>query len=187
GEVPRSGPYAAFLGSEYDPVWTDYVGTATKPAPKELNGAKCTDNDPYAGISEDSYFVVPSATTLQSDITLDRLSTRRSLLEQIYDARKDLTDSSRGKQLDRYRQMTFELIQSDALRSALDLRKEPASTRSMYGYTLFGQSCLAARRLVEAGTRVVSVFWDEYGLAGSGWDTHWQHYPRMRNELCPGL
>src|SRR4029079_5608395 len=77
GEVPRSGPYAAFLGGEYDPVWTDYVGTATKPAPKELNGAKFTDNDPYAGISEDSYFVVPSATTLQSDITLDRLSTRR--------------------------------------------------------------------------------------------------------------
>jgi uncharacterized protein (DUF1501 family) len=33
----------------------------------------------------------------------------------------------------------------------------------------------------------VSVFWDEYGLAGSGWDTHWEHYPRMRNELCPGF
>jgi len=187
GEVPRSGPYAAFLGNEYDPVWTDYVGTATKPAPKELNGTKFTDNDPYAGLSEDSYFVVPSATTLQPDITLDRLSTRRSLLEQIDDARKDLTASERGKQLDHYRQMTFELIQSDTLRSALDLRKEPPVTRAMYGYTLFGQSCLAARRLVEAGTRVVSVFWDEYGLAGSGWDTHWQHYPRMRNELCPGL
>jgi uncharacterized protein (DUF1501 family) len=33
----------------------------------------------------------------------------------------------------------------------------------------------------------VTVFWDEYGLAGSGWDTHWEHYPRMRNELCPGF
>jgi len=32
---------------------------------------------------------------------------------------------------------------------------------------------LAARRLVEAGSRFVTVFWDEYGLAGSGWDTHW--------------
>src|SRR5262249_57395225 len=31
------------------------------------------------------------------------------------------------------------------------------------------------------------VFWDEFGLAGSGWDTHWEHYPRMRNELLPGL
>jgi hypothetical protein len=187
GEVPRSGPYATFLGAEYDPVWTDYVGTATKPAPKELNGTKFTDNDPYAGLSEDSYFVVPSATTLQADVTLDRLSSRRSLLDQIDDARTDLAASDRGKQLDRYRQMTFELIQSDALRTALDLRKENPATRAMYGYTLFGQSCLAARRLVEAGSRFVSVFWDEFGLAGSGWDTHWDHYGRMKNELCPGF
>ena len=53
--------------------------------------------------------------------------------------------------------------------------------------TLFGQGCLAARRLVEAGSRFVSVFWDEYALAGSAWDTHWDHYPRMRQELMPGL
>jgi uncharacterized protein (DUF1501 family) len=53
--------------------------------------------------------------------------------------------------------------------------------------TVFGQAALTARRLVEAGTRFVSVFWDEYGLAGSGWDTHWDHYPRMKNELLPGL
>jgi uncharacterized protein (DUF1501 family) len=41
--------------------------------------------------------------------------------------------------------------------------------------------------MIEAGTRLVSVFWDEYGLAGDAWDTHWNHYPRMREELCPGL
>jgi uncharacterized protein (DUF1501 family) len=52
---------------------------------------------------------------------------------------------------------------------------------------LFGQSCLAARRLLEAGGRVVSVFWDEFGLAGSAWDTHWDHYNRMKNELAPGF
>jgi uncharacterized protein (DUF1501 family) len=33
----------------------------------------------------------------------------------------------------------------------------------------------------------VTVFWDEFGLAGSAWDTHWEHYPRMKNELMPGL
>ena len=53
--------------------------------------------------------------------------------------------------------------------------------------TLFGQAALTARRLVEAGGRFVSVFWDEYGLAGTGWDTHWDHYPRMKDELLPGL
>ena len=68
--------------------------------------------------------------------------------------------------------MTYELLEIDDLRNALDVRQEPDATRELYGHTLFGQSCLAARRLVEAGSRIVSVFWDEYGLAGSGWDTH---------------
>jgi uncharacterized protein (DUF1501 family) len=41
--------------------------------------------------------------------------------------------------------------------------------------------------LVEAGSKFVTCFWDEFGLAGSGWDTHWEHYPRMRTELMPGF
>ena len=53
--------------------------------------------------------------------------------------------------------------------------------------TLFGQAALTARRLVEAGGRFVTVFWDEFGLAGTGWDTHWDHFPRMKDELLPGL
>jgi arylsulfatase A-like enzyme len=73
------------------------------------------------------------------------------------------------------------------VRRALDIAREPPRLREAYGMTLFGQSALAARRLVEAGSRFVTVFWDEYGLAGSGWDTHWEHYPRLRNELMPGF
>ncbi len=187
GEVPRAGPYATFLGAEYDPVWTDYVGTATKGLAKTLGDKRFDDNDPYIGLSEDSHFYVPAATNLADDVTLDRLERRKSLVAQIDAARRDLASSSRGKQLDRYRQMTYELLESDKLRDALDLRREDPRIRELYGHTLFGQSCLAARRLVEAGSRVVSVFWDEYGLAGSGWDTHYNHYPRMRQELCPGL
>jgi uncharacterized protein (DUF1501 family) len=53
--------------------------------------------------------------------------------------------------------------------------------------SLFGQGCLAARRMLEAGTRLVSVFWDEYGLAGDAWDTHWNHYPRMTDQLLPSF
>ena len=187
GEVPRAGPFATFLGAEYNPVWTDYVGTATKGLDRWLGDLRFEDNDPYIGLSEDSYFYVPAATRLPDDITLDRLNRRKSLVAQLDDARRDLADSSRGKQLDRYRQMTYELIQSDKLRDALDLRKESPKIRELYGHTLFGQSCLAARRLVEAGSKIVSVFWDEYGVAGSGWDTHYNHYPRMKQELCPGL
>lgn len=187
GEVPRAGPYAAFLGAEFDPVWTDFVGEATKGLTKTLRDMTYEDKDPYIGLSSDSHFVVPSATNLQADMTLDRLNTRRSLVQQLDRARQDLEQSDSGRQMDRWRQMTYDLLGSENLRTALDVRQEPSQTRELYGSTLFGQSCLAARRLVEAGSRVVSVFWDEWGLAGTGWDTHWNHYPRMKQELCPGF
>jgi uncharacterized protein (DUF1501 family) len=83
--------------------------------------------------------------------------------------------------------MAFNLIGSEQVRNALDLDREARPLRETYGMTVFGQAALAARRLVEAGTRFVTVFWDEFGLAGSGWDTHWEHYPRMKDELLPGL
>ena len=81
----------------------------------------------------------------------------------------------------------FDLIRSPRLRTALDLSKEPMPLRESYGMTVFGQAALTARRLVEAGSRFVTVTWDEYGLAGSAWDTHWEHYPRLKNELMPGF
>ncbi len=187
GEVARAGPYAAFLGAEYDPTWTSFVGEATRGHTKKLRDIVFDDNDPYMGVSSDCYFEVPSATSLPEDITLDRLHRRRSLLSQLDDARRSLADSPAGRQLSRHQEMAFGLLESDHLRTALDLRREDPTVRELYGDMLFGQACLAARRLVEAGSRVVSVFWDEYGVAGTGWDTHWNHYARMRNELCPGL
>jgi len=187
GEVPRAGPYASFLGNQFNPVWTDYVGTATRGIPKVLGALKYNDNDPYIGLSHDSYFVLPSATALQPGMTLDRLSDRRSLLSQFDTARATLVQSASGRSLDRFQQTAFSLLESDRLRAALDLRQEDPRTREMYGDTLFGQACLAARRMVEAGSRVVSVFWDEFGLAGHAWDTHYDHLPRMKKELCPGL
>jgi len=187
GEVPRAGPYAAFLGAEYNPVWTDMVGTPTKSHIKTLRDMTFTENDPYIGCSDDTHFVVPSATSLQADVTLDRLDERRTLVEQLDAARRDLGNTAAGRSLGRYREMTYSMLTNDKLRSALDVRRESQETRDLYGATLFGRSLLAGRRLIEAGSRVVSVFWDEYGLAGTAWDTHHDHYSRMKNELCPGL
>ena len=187
GEVPRAGPYGAFLGTQFDPLWADFVGKATKGITKTLRDMTYTDHDPYVGIADDSYFVVPSASSLQAELTLDRLDRRKSLLGQLNQALPSLVQSSAGRALSKHQQSALSLLESPRLAEALDLRREPGETRSLYGQTLFGQSCLAARRLVEAGSRVVSVFWDEFGLAGSGWDTHWNHYPRMRQELAPGF
>lgn len=188
GEVPRAGPYAAFLGSQYNPVWTSFLGTATRGIHKVLGAKTFDDNDPYVGLDlADSRFEVPSATALAPGMTLDRLDSRRSLLQQFDQARAAVETSAADRQMDRYRQMAYSLLTSDRLRTALDVRREDHASRAMYGDTLFGQACLAARRLVEAGGRVVTVFWDEYGLAGHAWDTHYDHFPRMRKELGPGL
>jgi hypothetical protein len=187
GEVARAGPYAAFLGGAYNPVWTTFHGQATRHVVKTLAEQKLDVAEPYMGITPESRFELASATDLPAEITLDRLDRRRSLAEQFDQARRDLGDSAAGRGADRYREMAFGLIGSEKVRTALDLNREPRSLRESYGMTLFGQASLAARRLVEAGSRFVTVIWDEYGLAGSGWDTHWEHYPRMKDELCPGL
>ena len=85
--------------------------------------------------------------------------------------RSRFTRTAAGRSADRYRDMAYSLVGSAKVRTALDIGQEPRALRESYGMTLFGQASLAARRLVEAGSRFVTVFWDEFGLAGSGWDT----------------
>jgi hypothetical protein len=185
GEVPRAGPYGAFLGNGYNPLWTEFHGRATRVAVKTLQDQRFEDVEPYVGISNDSRFTLASATNLGQGLTIDRLNQRRSLVDQLEQARRSNDQAAHG--YDRYREMAYSLIGSEHIQRALDLGREPMPLREVYGMTIFGQACLSARRLVEAGSRFVSVFWDEYGLAGSGWDTHWDHYNRMRNELMPGF
>jgi hypothetical protein len=187
GEVPRAGPYAAFLGRQYDPVWTDFEGQATKAHKKTLQDMVYDDNDPYIGVSDDCRFRLSASAVLPDDVTLDRLDRRRSLVEQFNHMRPSLASAAAAANLSKQQETALALLTSNALGEALDVRREPEETRELYGHTLFGQACLAARRACEAGGRVVTVFWDEFGLAGTGWDTHWDHYPRMKNELCPGF
>jgi len=183
------GPYAGMLGSEFNPVCAEFVGTATEGlgVTQTFGGESWNGTDPYMGLTPDSHFIVKGATHLQPDVTLDRQDRRQSLLDQLDRARADLTTSERGRQLDRYRAMAHAFLESAKLRTALDVRQEPDRVRARYGYTLFGQSCLAARRLIEAGGRIVSVFWDEYGVANTAWDTHFYHYPRLKRVLGPGF
>lgn len=187
GEVPRAGPYGGFLGSNYDPLFTDFVGAATKGIRKTLRDLEFTGNDPYIGCSDESHFTVSAACALTGEVTLDRLHGRRTLLEQFNTARRSLESFAVTRKLSQQQHAALAILESPRLAEALDVRREESRVRELYGPTLFGKSCLAARRLVEAGARVVSVFWDEFGLAGMGWDTHWNHYQRMKEELCPGL
>jgi hypothetical protein len=187
GEVPRAGPYAAFLGRAWDPIWTQFEGTATKRMAKTL-GEKTVDvPEPYLGITPESRFQLGTSADLPADLTLDRLQRRLRLTEQFDLARRALDHSPAMQDFDRYRSMALSLLSSERVRQALDLRRESMPLRERYGMTLFGQATLVARRLVEAGCRFVTVIWDEYALAGSAWDTHWDHFPKMKNELLPGF
>jgi hypothetical protein len=187
GEVARAGPYGGFLGPAFDPTYTEFVGKGTQKARKTLLAMTWEDFEPYRGITRDSRFQLGSVANLGPDLTVDRLDRRRSLLEQLEDVRRTQGHTTGASGIDRQREQAYRLLASERLRRAFDLGEEADSTRDLYGMTLFGQASLTARRLVEAGGRFITVFWDEYGLAGTGWDTHYDHFPRMKDELLPGL
>src|SRR5262249_29000707 len=85
GEVPRAGPYGAFLGNAYHPLWTEFRGAATA---QSLSGETVDNAEPYVGITRDSRLALPGATSLPEGLTLDRLDRRRSLLRQLDEARR---------------------------------------------------------------------------------------------------
>lgn len=185
---PLAGPYAAFLGQAYDPYWPTFSGKGTRIGPKLSDGQTKDVYDPYAGLDGSGKFVVSDGGATSDGLTLDRLDRRKSLLQQFDVERNQLARSGKLDIYSRYQQMAFSLLTSSKLRDALDISAEPQSLRDRYGMTLFGQSCLAARRLVESGCKFVTVFWDAVEIfAGCAWDTHANHYPRLKEYLLPGM
>jgi hypothetical protein len=180
-----AGPYAAFLGQAYDPVWADFDGPGTRVAPRYTDGQAREFLDPFGGVTPEGRFHLSPAARLPDDFPVERLHLRRSLLEQFDRAR---AGAERQEAFDKYRRMAFALLTSGKTRDALDVGREPLAVRERYGMTLFGQACLCARRLVEAGCRFVTVFWDGFGqFANCAWDTHNNHYPRLKEYLLPGF
>ncbi len=182
----NAGPFAAFLGQGYDPVWTDFDGPGTRLAPKYSPGQAREFLDPFAAVTPAGRFTLAPEAQLTPDVSVERLNLRHLLLQQFEGKRARIEGSSGGQ--DRFQQMAFTLLTSNRMRQALDIGQEPLPVRERYGLTLFGQSCLAARRLVEVGCRFVTVFWDGYGqFASCAWDTHANHYPRLKEYLLPGF
>lgn len=183
-----AGPYAAFLGQQYDPLWAKFDGQGTRKAPKCRHEQAKEYLDPYASTPREGRFdfegIVRGADALPSL----RMNARQSLLEQFDGARRLIEDSTAVRNYSTQEQQALSLLTSTQIQTALDIGRETDSLRDQYGHTVFGQSCLAARRLLESGSRFVSVFWDAYGTYFSGgWDTHQNHYPRMKEYLLPGF
>jgi hypothetical protein len=185
--IVNAGPFAAFLGQAYDPIWTDFDSKGTTLAPKYTESQAQAFLDPFAGVAADGRFQL-SAGGLASDVPVERLHLRHSLLKQFDQARGQLDTAASSRTFDRHQEAAFSLLTSSKMRVALDIGREPLAVRESYGMTLFGQSCLAARRLIEAGGKFVTVFWDGYGqFASCAWDTHAYHYPRLKDYLLPGF
>ena len=180
---PLAGPYGAFLGTRYDPVYTDFPAEGTKPAPA-LTGGKAF-HDPLLSIRPTDKLQLAGAGRREESVSVERFDLRRSLLNQFDQTRRWLDRYERIDTYGRQQQMAYSLLTSGKIHTALDYTLEPIEVRERYGMSLFGQSCLAARRLIEAGGRFVTVIWDAYGLNAGSWDTHTNHFPRLKEFLLP--
>ncbi len=183
----NAGPYAAWLGRAYDPLWTDFQGQGTRTSTYTFGNQTIQCQDPYGPLEPECRFGLAADAAMPEDLTLDRLNRRRSLLQQLDDTRRMAETSSGVRSFDDCRRQAFDYLTTDTLSTALDVAREPAAMRERYGMTLFGQASLVARRLLEAGSQFVTVLWDEFELVNSAWDTHFYHYELMREQLCPGL
>ena len=103
---------------------------------------------------------------MPAGMTLDRLEDRRALHAHLDDLRREVDTTGAMAAMDRFEQNAFELIAGPAARKAFDIGSEDPRLRESYGRTNWGQSCLLARRLVEAGATFVTVHM-------AGWDHHW--------------
>jgi Protein of unknown function (DUF1501) len=157
----RAGQYAGFLGAVYDPYRINSDPNLPDYSPGVLRAA--------------------------ADLTPDRLQDRRTLLDLASDRFALFEHAAALQSIDAYYSRAFDLISSPAAQRAFDITAELDATRDRYGRHVFGQSVLLARRMVEAGVRLVHVNWVRHdgGKGGAGYDTHSRHLVSAQNLLLP--
>jgi hypothetical protein len=117
-----------------------------------------------------------------------RLKRRARLRESINDAMPEIDKAVSKYNLNEYYDRALNLIVSGRARNAFDLEQEPEKVRDRYGRNTFGQSCMLARRLVEAGTKVVEVIWPKVANSDNhSWDVHSGLSKRMKDQSAPML
>jgi len=151
------GQNASFLGKAHDPLFIA--------------------QDPNS-----SNFSLPEL-SLPANLSIERLEARREL-QKLIDTQSHLLDhSAAAKGLDDYYTRALAMLNSSCLRNAFNLAAEPSKVRDGYGRTTYGQGCLLARRLVEGGAKVVTVYFSEniggQSTESGGWDTHGFNNTRM--------
>jgi uncharacterized protein DUF1501 len=166
--VVGKGGSAGFLGKAFDPY-------TLFPEGDDMDMAKMDK------IHTDDLKLPPEVFAL-------RLQRRARLRDSIEQAMPDIEKAVESYNLDDYYQRALNLIISGRARKAFDLTQEPSKMRDRYGRNTFGQSCLLARRLIEAGTRVVEVIWPKVANSDNhSWDHHSDLTKRMKDQSGPML
>ncbi len=141
--------------------------------------------DPVAGTK------IP-ALQLPKDLTPERMADRQKLLVAFGKANAHAAEFAAVGKLADHRLRALEMLTSPTAAAAFDLSKEPVAVVDRYGRTRFGQSCLLARRLVEAGVPFVQVNWSDHVEAeedsgDGGWDHHYRNFQIMQDRHAPWL
>ncbi|MGE0374010.1 MAG: DUF1501 domain-containing protein [Planctomycetaceae bacterium] len=156
------GQRATFLGKQHDPL--------------------LITEDPA-----DPRFRLPEL-SLPDNLSTDRLANRREMQRLVNRQARLLDYAAEAQGLDAYYQKALSMITSPRVREAFDLSAEPEAVRDRYGRSTYGQSCLLARRLVEAGVSFVNVYFSNdiggRSKTSGGWDTHGFQNTRMY-EILP--
>src|SRR5262245_43230297 len=127
------------------------------------------------------------AFALHSDVPQERMQLRRELLRQLSAQQQHLERFSEFGVFDEHQQRAFSLLATRDVLKAFDLTQEPLKVRERYGLNIHGQAVLQARRLVEAGVPLVTVFWQNDGITNVSvyWDTHSRNFIDLKTRLCP--
>jgi hypothetical protein len=160
-----AGSRAGYLGPAYDPFELEVTVVTTR------------------SVLTPDVVVDTRGIVLPPSFPLEQLDNRDTLLrrfDKTFDAAERGADLAAA--LDVFHEQALGILRSSRTRDALDLTQEPAAARARYGQTPFGQGCLAARRLVEAGVRFVTV-----GRSDNVWDTHMQNFDSLKTRLLPEL
>ena len=125
---------------------------------------------------------------LRPEVSSNRLSRRARIRELLNEGMPAIDKATKDYDLNKYYDQALQLVVSGKARDAFDLTMEKSETRDRYGRNTFGQCCLLARRLVEAGTRVVEVNWPKVANSDNhSWDVHQGLSTRMKNQAAPML
>jgi hypothetical protein len=157
-------------------------GAGGPPQPGFTGGWLGSNHDPLFVLRDpnNAAFAMPEL-GLGADINQRRLDQRRGLSASL----GSFAQGPALRDMDNFQTRAFDLLTSPATQRAFRIDREPGQLRDGYGRNIYGQSVLLARRLIEAGTRVVTVSWAPD--ANATWDTHGNNFNKLRNELLPQL